>query len=83
MSHVYAMWEHGFRPRLVKARGVALDDVTDPLRATSDASDWTVPDLVDNPNVSELPQRVEAHASQLWGFKSEERPDPPESVVDN
>lgn len=31
VSHVYAMWEHGFRPRLAKARGIALDDVTDPL----------------------------------------------------
>jgi hypothetical protein len=31
VSHVYAMWEHGFRPRLAEARGVGLDDVTDPL----------------------------------------------------
>ena len=27
-------------------------------------------DRFDKPNVSELPQRVEAHPSQLWGFKS-------------
>jgi hypothetical protein len=29
-------------------------------------------DRFDKSNVSELPQRVEAHPSQLWGFKSAE-----------
>lgn len=31
VSHVFAMWEHGYRPRLAAARGVALGDVLDPL----------------------------------------------------
>lgn len=31
VSYVYAMWEHGFRPRLARARSVALDEVRDPL----------------------------------------------------
>lgn len=31
VSHVYAMWEHAYRPRLASARGVPLGEVVEPL----------------------------------------------------
>jgi hypothetical protein len=35
------------------------------------ASPYEVLDRFYKPNVSELPQRMQAHAGELWGFKSE------------